>query len=97
MNDRKVSGSLVDELVASVVLPRPLFKLVPAPAHSNLTDAGLGNPTLGGVARCIVGVADDVLAQRVDAMNHVAPRPTLRHTLPELHERDVDCSLIIRQ
>lgn len=95
LHDGEVPRGLVDELVARVVPRRPFLQPIPAPAHAHLPDARLGNPSLGRVARGVVGVAEDVLAQRVGAVGHVGPRPALRRAVPELRERDVDRPLCL--
>lgn len=95
LHDGEVLRGLVDEPVARVVPPGPFLQPVPAPAHAHLPDARLGGRSLGRVARGVVGVAEDVLAQRVGAVGHVGPRPALRRAVPELRERDVDRPLCL--
>lgn len=73
--------------------PSPLLQLFPAPAQPDLTNARFGALGLGRVARRVVGVADDILSQGVNAVEHVAPAPRLRPMLPEFHQGDVDRSL----
>lgn len=88
---------LINVPIARIILPRPLLELVPAPALPYLAHASPGNHTLGRVAWSVVGVADDILPQRIGAVDHMTPGPRLRQPLPELHKRDVERSLCINQ
>jgi len=75
---------LIDVPETRVVAAGPPFELGPAAAPPHLADARLRGRACGRVARSVVGVAEDVLAQHVGAMHHVAPGPRLGHALPEL-------------
>ena len=96
LNLRQILRPLVDVLVAPIVATSPPLQLLPAPALPDLAYARFRASGRGRITRRIVGVANNVLPQRVDAVEHVAPGSRLRPMLLELHQGDVDCSLSCR-
>ena len=73
LNLRQILHRLVDILVARIVATSPPLQLLPAPALPDLAHPRLRASGRGRITRRVVGVADNVLPQRVDAVDHVAP------------------------
>lgn len=90
---REPGRGLVDEPIARIVPSRPPLQARPVPTLAHLTHPRLGGLANGGVAGRVVGVADDVLPERVHAVEDVCEPSTLPLPVGEFHERDVDGSL----
>ena len=74
----------------------PPFQLAPIPAHARLARSRPGRILKAGVAGSVVGVADDVLAKLVEAVELMDEGDALRPLVMRVHDRTIQGSLFSR-
>lgn len=87
------AGFLVDPIVARVILPHPRFQSRPIPALTHLADSAFGIAVRRRPPRRVVGRAEGLPAEAVDAVRDVRQRVRLRPVQVELAQGGVDAFL----